>query len=219
MVWRIGGGLMGWLGSLTPLVIVNLLAFTMAMDPGLVSILGGLALALGVALGGLLAGLLGGRRGASWGGAVAGFIAAALLAATLVAVGYVLDARGQLPYLLALHPIRALGATIFLACLVAGVAALTGWLSARRREARWQTQLARATARTTPRNPSRPSSRPGAGSRPLRDPRQPPAYPPYPANPPYPSNPSNPARSSRSSQSAPRGRDEQAHARERSPRW
>lgn len=205
MSWRIMGGLGGWLGSLAPLVIVNLLAFTTAIDPGALSIAGGVALVVGVALGGLLAGLLGGKRGAGWGGTLAGVIAAILFAATLVALMYILRAQNNLPYLLALHPIRALGAIAFLAGLVAGVAALVGAFSGRRREARWQAQLARASARTTPRRPSQPYARPGA------------AQPPYTDRDAYPSGP-RPGLSQRQSPATARSRSE-SHARERSPRW
>ncbi len=205
MSWRIMGGLGGWLGSLAPLVIVNLLAFTTAIDPGALSIAGEVALVVGVALGGLLAGLLGGRRGAGWGGVMAGAIAAILFAATLVALMYILRAQNNLPYLLALHPIRALGAIAFLAGLVAGVAALVGAFSGRRREARWPAQLARASARTTPRRPSQPYARPGA------------AQPPYTDRDAYPSGP-RPGLSQRQSPATARSRSE-SHARERSPRW
>jgi hypothetical protein len=211
MVWRIVGGLGGWLGSLAPLVIVNLLAFTTAIDPGLLSIAGGVALAVGVALGGLLAGLLGGKRGAGWGGVMAGAIAAVLFAATLAALMYALRAQNDLPYLLALHPLRALGAIAFLACLVAGMAALVGAISGRRREARWQAQLARASARTTPRGPSQPYPHPG------------PPQPPYSGRGSYPSRssgapPGPQPGSQRPAPSTTRSRSE-SHARERSPRW
>jgi hypothetical protein len=207
MAWRIVGGLGGWLGSLAPLVIVNLLAFTTAIDPGLLSLAGGVALVVGVALGGLLAGLLGGKRGAGWGGVMAGAIAAVLFATTLAALMYALRAQNDLPYLLALHPLRALGAIAFLACLVAGVAALVGAIAGRRREARWQTQLARASARTTPRGPSQPYPRPGA------------PQPPNPGRGSYPSGPVGPQPGlQRPAPSAARSRSE-SHARERSPRW
>jgi hypothetical protein len=153
------------------------------------------ALVVGVALGGLLAGLLGGKRGAGWGGVMAGAIAAILFAATLAVLMYALRAQHDLPYLLALHPLRALGAIAFLACLVAGMAALAGAISGRQREARWQAQLARASARTTPRGPSQP----GRGS--------------------YSSGPFGAqAGPQRQAPSAAR-RSSESHARERSPRW
>ncbi|HEY7975095.1 MAG TPA: hypothetical protein VID72_07115, partial [Ktedonobacterales bacterium] len=138
------GGLSGWLTSLAPLVIVNLLALAGVMDPSFTPIAGGVALALGIVLGGLLAGLCGGRRGAGWGGTVAGALAATLFGATLIGLGVLLWARHQLPYLLALHPIRAMGAVGFVGCLVMGVAAVTGALSARRRERRAVAQMAAA---------------------------------------------------------------------------
>jgi hypothetical protein len=173
MAWRIVGGLGGWLGSLAPLVIVNILAFTTAIDPSLIPIAGGVALLLGIALGGSLAGLLGGKRGAGWGGVMAGAIAAALLAGTLIALGVYLRAQGQLPYLLALHPIRTVGAVGFIGCLVIGIAALVGAV-ARRREAPHATAAASVAAPrpyppsgvqrapSRPMSPSQPSQRGGA---------------------------------------------------------
>jgi hypothetical protein len=155
MAWRIVGGLSGWLGSLAPLVIVNILAFTTALDPSVVPIAGGAALLLGIALGGSLAGLLGGRRGAGWGGSViAGAIAAALLAGTLIALGVYLRAQHQLPYLLALHPIRTVGAIGFIGCLVIGIAALVGAVAGRRDEPR-----ATAAASVAARRPAMSASR------------------------------------------------------------
>lgn len=209
MAWRIVGGLGGWLVSLAPLVIVNALAFTTAIDPGIIPIAGGAALVLGIALGGLLAGALGGRRGGgAWGGTVAGAIAALLFAASLVALMYALRAQHQLPYLLALHPIRAMGAIGFIASLVMLGAAAVGALSGRR-GARPVTKSAVATqaarASMTERAPgvsSRPSRRPSEGDWPLRDaPR-----------PPHPSQPAPP------SPSATR-RIAESHTQERSPRW
>lgn len=165
MAWRIVGGLSGWLVSLAPLVIVNVLALVTAISPGLVSIAGGAGLALGIALGGLTAGLLGARRGgAGWGGAIAGAIAAALVAGTLIAIMYGLRAQHQLPYLLALHPIRALGAIGFIACLVMAVATLAGSLAGRRQARRAarraaQAQVARPQS-VSGQRPAGPASQP-----------------------------------------------------------
>lgn len=172
MAWRIVGGLSGWLVSLAPLVIVNILAFVTVIDPGMTPIAGGVGLILAIALGGLTAGLLGGKRGGGTGGAIAGAIASALFTASLVALMYRLRAQGQLPYLLALHPLRAMGAIGFIACLLLGVAVMAG-ASAGRRQARHWEQSANAAqpARMAERRPSapsghasRPNARPGAGA-------------------------------------------------------
>lgn len=192
MAWRIVGGLSGWLVSLAPLVIVNVLALVTAINPGFVPIAGGAGLGLGIALGGLTAGLLGARRGgAGWGGSIAGAIAAALVAGTLIAIMYGLRAQHQLPYLLALHPIRAMGAIGFIACLVMGVAALVGALSGRR-----QTRHAARAALAA--RPKGVSDRRPAGS----------------ASQPY-------ARPERPSQRNPRDSryPAESHTRERSSRW
>ncbi len=193
MTWRIVGGLGGWLMSLAPLVIVNALAFATAIDPSVVPIAGGVALIVGIALGGLLAGLLGGRSG-GWGGAVAGAIAAALFAATLIALMYDLRAQHQLPYLLALHPLRAMGAIGFIACLVMAVATLAGIAPGRRR-------ARRLAAASQPGRASVAQSSPRAGAGPRSDLRR-------------------PAQSAPRDQSEAREarRTVESHARQRSPR-
>ncbi len=120
MVARIAGGAVaGWFLSLAPLIVVNALSLTNgAVDPSSTALAGAGALALGIALGGLGAGLIGGRRG----GAIAGAIAGALFAACLIGLMYALRAQGTLPNLVALHPVRTVGALIFIGALVAGVA-------------------------------------------------------------------------------------------------
>ena len=196
MAWRIVGGLSGWLMSLAPLVIVNVLALVTAINPGLVPIAGGAGLGLGIALGGLTAGLLGARRGgAGWGGSIAGAIAAALVAGTLIAIMYGLRAQHQLPYLLALHPIRAMGAIGFIACLVMGVAALVGALSGRRQAHRAELTTQAALAARPARVPS--------GQRPAGPTSQPYAHPERPSQ-------RNPRDSRYPAES---------HTRERSSRW
>ena len=120
MVARIAGGAVaGWLVSLVPLVVVNTLSLTSgAVDPSSAALAGVVALALSVALGGLAAGLIGGRRG----GAIAGAVAGALFAVSLIGLMFALREQGTLPNLVALHPIRTMGALVFLGALVAGVA-------------------------------------------------------------------------------------------------
>lgn len=134
MAWRIIGGLSGWLLSLAPLVMVNMLAFTHVIQPADTPLAGGAALLAGIALGGMVAGLLGGRRGGGWGGTVAGMVAGALFAGSLIGLMYQLRAQNVLPYLLALHPVRAVGAIGFVACILMIVAAGFGLVSARRAE-------------------------------------------------------------------------------------
>lgn len=200
MAWRIVGGLGGWLGSLAPLVIVNILAFTTALDPSVIPIAGGVALLLGIALGGALAGLLGGKRGAGWGGAIAGAIAATLLAGTLIALGLYLRAQDQLPYLLALHPIRTVGAIGFIACLVMVIGALVGAVTGSREEPR-----AAVAASVAARRPAMSASRPYPPSGVQRGPSRPVA----------PSQPSpRGAGASRETR-----RIAESRPRERSPRW
>jgi len=60
--------------------------------------------------------LIGGPRG----GALAGAIAGALLAASLFGLKKVLETQGNLPNLVAQHPIRTMGALVFIGALVAG---------------------------------------------------------------------------------------------------
>ena len=133
MAWRIVGGLCGWLLSLAPLALVNALAFSTTLDPSVIPLAGSVALLGGIALGGLAAGLLGGRRGAGVAGAIlAGAIAAMLYVAALIALMYTLRAQSQLPYLLALHPIRTMAAIGFLGFLLLSVAAGVGALKGRR---------------------------------------------------------------------------------------
>ncbi|HEU0026252.1 MAG TPA: hypothetical protein VFQ25_03980 [Ktedonobacterales bacterium] len=129
MVARIAGGAAaGWLLSLAPLVVVNTLSLTSGVvDPSSTALAGVVALALGVALGGLAAGLIGGRRG----GAIAGAVAGALFAASLIALMFALREQGNLPNLVALHPIRTMGALVFLGALVAGVALVTALIGQR----------------------------------------------------------------------------------------
>ena len=161
MAGRIVGGLSGWLVSLAPLVIVNVVALITVLDPGVITLAGGAGLLLGIALGGVTAGLLGGRRGGGgWGGFVAGALAAALFAATLIALLYLLKAEHQAPYLLALHPLRTIGAIGFVASLVMVVAASVGALAGRRQRAR--------TAQGTDRGTDRRASGPASAMRPVR---------------------------------------------------
>lgn len=120
MIARVAGGAAaGWLLSLAPLVVVNALSLNGGVfDPSATALAGAVALGLGVALGGLAAGLIGGRRG----GVIAGVIAGALFAACLIALMYMLRAQGNLPNLVALHPVRTMGALVFIGALMAGLA-------------------------------------------------------------------------------------------------
>lgn len=183
MAWRIVGGLGGWLASLAPLIVVNALSLVTTISPDVISIAGGAGLIAGIALGGLIAGLLGGKRGAGWGGAVAGAIAAALYSATLIGLMYALRAQSQLPYLLALHPVRTMGAIGFVACLVmalaAGVGAMIGSRQARRAAERTSVAQSGRPSGQRPSGPvSPPYMRPGESGRPSRVSR--PAQPPVP---------------------------------------
>lgn len=215
MAWRIVGGVVGWLASLTPLVIVNIPVIATAMDPGMVPLAGGAALALGIALGGALAGLLGGRRGAGWGGTLAGALASLLFAATLIALGHYLDAQSKLPNLIHLHPVRAMVAVGFVACLIMVVAAVSGALSGRRRErlaVNAMRQAARASAPATTGRASQPRT--------SRAPSQPNA--PYGAKGAYdaPEPRDRPVRSGQRPPSQPVSRSRgETHSRERAPRW
>lgn len=120
MIARVAGGAAaGWLLSLAPLIVVNTLSLSGGVfDPSATALAGAIALGLGVALGGIAAGLIGGRRG----GAIAGVIAGALFAACLIALMYTLRAQGNLPNLVAQHPVRTMGALVFIGALMAGVA-------------------------------------------------------------------------------------------------
>ncbi len=212
MAWRIVGGVVGWLASLTPLVIVNIPVIATSMDPSMVPLAGGVALALGIALGGALAGLLGGKRGSGWGGTLAGALAALLFAATLIALGHYLDTRGQLPNLLHLHPIRAMVAVGFVACLLMVVAAANGALSGRRRErlaVSAMRQAAQASVASAGGRPSQPSA--------YRAPSQPNGmHGAYGAPDPY----NRPMHSDQRPPSQPVSRNRgESHSRERAPRW
>ena len=208
MAWRIVGGLGGWLASLAPLVVVNALALVTTISPEVISIAGGAGLIAGIALGGLTAGLLGARRGAGWGGTVAGAIAAALVTATLLGLMYVLRARDQLPYLLALHPVRTIVAIGFVACLLMAVAAGVGAFAGSRQERRAEWSL--ASRSSSGRQPSGPVS--GSSTRPNADGRAPreSARLSRPAQPPLP-----PQRGPRESRPGAAG----SYTRERSSRW
>jgi hypothetical protein len=133
MVARIiGGAVAGWLLGIAPLAVLDALSLTSgAVDPSSTALAGAGALATGIVLGGMAAGLIGGRRA----GAVAGAIAGALCAGCLIALMYALRAQGALPNLLALHPVRTMGALLFIGALVAsvawGVSALLGLRAAR----------------------------------------------------------------------------------------
>lgn len=178
MAWRIIGGLSGWLLSLAPLVMVNVLAFTHLIQPTDTPLAGGAALLAGIALGGMVAGLMGGRRGGGWGGTVAGMIAGALFAGSLIGLMYQLRTQNVLPYLLALHPVRAMGAIGFVACILMIVAAAFGLVSARRAERMAVEQMAaaqRAVGSASRPQASRPNEmRPDArsASSPQRQPQQ-----------------------------------------------
>lgn len=170
MAWRIVGGLTGWLMSLAPLVIVNVLAFTGVIQPGDTAIAGGVGLLAGIALGGMVAGLLGGRRGAGGrGGATAGVITGALYAGSLVGLMYALREQHVLPYLLAQHPVRAIGAIGFVACILMIIAAMTGAASGRRSERIAIDQMAAAQRTHGASAPSMSQPR----SAPYRQPSQP----------------------------------------------
>jgi hypothetical protein len=129
MVARIAGGaIAGWLLGLTPLILVNALSLEGgAVDPSAAAFAGALALALGVALGGLSAGLIGGQRGGVWAGVIAG----ASFATSLIALMYWLREQGNLPNLVLEHPVRTMGALLFLGAIIAGlavgVAAFLSW--------------------------------------------------------------------------------------------
>ncbi len=156
MAWRIIGGLSGWLLSLAPLVLVNVMAFTHLIQPADTPLAGGAALLAGIALGGIVAGLLGGRRGGGWGGTVAGMIAGVLFAGSLIGLMYRLRAQNVLPYLLALHPVRAMGAIGFVACILMIVAAGFGLVSGRHAERVAVERM--AAAQRTVRSASQPRS-------------------------------------------------------------
>lgn len=181
MAGRIIGGLSGWLISLAPLILVNALTLVTALSPDLIPIAGGASLIAGIALGGLAAGLIGGRRGDGWGGVVAGGIAAALFAASLIGLMYLLRAQHVLPYLLEQHPVRAMGAIGFVACLVVALAAGVGAFSARRsNQMAAERAAALRTRSASGRQPSGPTPqqypRSGPYSGPPRSPMPPPHY-------------------------------------------
>lgn len=126
----------GWLLGIAPLAVVNTLSLAQgAVDPSATAVAGISALVAGILLGGLAAGLIGGHRGGAIGGAAAG----ALFTASLVGLELWLQSRGSLPVLVAEHPIRTIGALIFIGVLLAGVAlgvAVSLGMRAARSEAR-----------------------------------------------------------------------------------
>jgi hypothetical protein len=110
------------------LIVINVISLnSSAIDPSATALVGIVVLALGVILGGLAAGLIGGRRGGLFAGPIAGL----LFAGSLTGLRYWLDAQGRLPSLLVAHPIRTMGALLFLGAIIAGlavcVAALLSW--------------------------------------------------------------------------------------------
>ncbi len=170
MVARIAGGaLAGWLLSLAPLIVVNALSLNNgAIDPSSTALAGAVALALGIALGGLAAGLIGGRRG----GPIAGAIAGTLFAACLIGLMFALREQGNLPNLVALHPVRTMGALVFIGALVAGVALISAML-ARGRAATVSEAVSPSPAPRSQASDSRQSSPAWSGQRsgPVRGPR------------------------------------------------
>lgn len=178
IIGRITGGLVGWLVSLAPLVLVNALAFATVLSPDVIPIAGGAALIAGIALGGLAAGLVGSRRGDGWGGVVASAFAATLFAASLVGLMYLLRARHVLPYLLEEHPVRADAAIGFVALLVLAVGAGVGLFSANRSQRLAGERAATAQgSRPMERRPSGPASHPYPRSGAMSGPPRPPAPP------------------------------------------
>jgi hypothetical protein len=177
IMWILVGGLCGWLVSLAPLIGVNALAYTVAVSPGLIPIMGAVGLLLAIALGGLTAGLLGGRSGGVWNSALAGLLAAMLFAGSLIVLINTLSARHELPYLLVYHAIRTRVAIGFIACLLLAVAAGVGAIFARRE------RIAEETKRSRPRRPSDPAPQPytrsgmgDAGRPPVRGSQPTPGY-------------------------------------------
>ena len=159
-----GGAMAGWLLSLIPLIVVNALSLTNgAVDPSSTALAGAGALALGIALGGLAAGLIGGRRG----GGIAGAIAGALYAASLIGLMYALRAQGNLPNLVASHPIRTMGALVFIGALDAGVAIGISLLMGRRPASAPSAPPRGSAPRNQVSGPRQPApSRPGPQGRP-----------------------------------------------------
>lgn len=134
MARRVVAGILGGVAGILPLVLVNLLVNTggalgdvqaVAVEYALA--LGVVALLGGVLAGGGLAGWLGARRGGGIGAAgMAGALAAALYAVTVILVLVGGARQGWGPSVAAIHPIRVSAAIILVACLLLGVALITG---------------------------------------------------------------------------------------------
>ena len=135
-VARIVAGIVGWLLSILPLVVVNGLGYANLLDTQEAVLAGAAALLGGIALGGAAAGLLGGRQGRARPGGVgdatiAGLLAALLFAATLSGVVLTANALQISPAIVAEHPIRIGLVIVFLAALLLMSALASGVLARR----------------------------------------------------------------------------------------
>lgn len=184
---RIVGGLLGWIASVTPLIVVNIFGALGVLSWDDAFIASAVALLVGPLLGGLVAGYLVSRPGRQ----MTSRARAAALAGALVAALYFLSVLGLVVYALRLetipatlqeHPLRAalaITALAIFALTAVGVAFFVGaWFDRHTYQMAYESYTAkmRAVSAQKPSNASRPaapvSGPTGAGSS-LRDWRAP----------------------------------------------
>lgn len=178
MLYRMLGGLLGWVVALLPLAAVNLANLAALFSFQEEVLAGGLAIVIGLLLGGATAGLVGGRQrsayqGGAVGGAAAGGFAALLYLATLFVLLALASFANSEPLLLqdgllgALWTLTALAfvALLFVACATAG-----GALAGRRAPKARRVPGSAMHGSTTARQPIPPRIAPG---QPLRLPSHP----------------------------------------------
>ena len=172
---RIVGGLLGWIASLTPLIVVNIFGALGVLSWDDAFIVSAVALIAGPILGGLVAGYVAGHPDrASASGA-----RAASLAGGIVAALYILSILGlviyalrpeTIPATLQEHPLRsalAIVALAIFALFAVGVAFFVGaWFDRRADEVAYESYTAKMRAVNVQKAPN--ASRPaGPASRPL----------------------------------------------------
>jgi hypothetical protein len=189
---RIVGGVLGWLASVTPLIVVNIFGALGVLSWDEAFVVSAIALIAGPALGGLVAGYVAGhpQRAAASGARAAG------LAGGIVAALYFLSVLGlvifalrpeTIPSTVQEHPLRASLAIIALAIFAlfaVGVAFFVGaWCDRRADAVAYESYTAKMRALNVrkppyashpPSSASGPATSPGASLRDWRDRAQPP---------------------------------------------
>jgi hypothetical protein len=172
---RIVGGLLGWIASVTPLIVVNIFGALGVLSWDDAFVVSALALIAGPILGGLVAGYVAGHpdrataSGAREAGVVGGIAAALYFVSIMGLVIFALRPE-TIPATLQEHPLRSMLAVIALAIFAlfaVGVAFFVGaWFDRRADEVAYESYTAKMRALNIQKAPnaSRPAaSRPASG--------------------------------------------------------